>query len=83
MKNQTDQPPNINEVDHSKCITSKIDGNVNDKRQRYTYHVDGHSMSITPPTDVIMSRESAQLQVNMTCQQIIRCIQKASDCVTK
>ena len=84
IKLQTEQTSNTNGVDRStKCITSKIDWNVNDNRQRYTHHVDRHSMSKIPPTDVIMSRESAQLQVDMTCQQIIRCIQMASDCVTK
>ena len=40
-------------------------------------------MSITPPTDVIVNRETAQLQVDATCQQIVKCIQMASDCVTK
>ena len=40
-------------------------------------------MSITPPTDVIVNRETAQLQVDATCQQIGKCIQMASDCVTK
>ena len=84
IKLQTEQPSNTNEVDHSiKCFTSKIGWNVNDNRQWYTHHVERHSMSKIPPTDVIMSHESAQLQVHMTCQQIIRCIQMASDCVTK
>ena len=72
---QTEQTSNTNRVDHStKCITSKIDWNVNDNRQRYTHHVVRYSMSKILPTDVIISRESAQLQVDMTCQQIIRCI---------
>ena len=81
---QTEQPRNINEVDHSKkCITSKIDWNINDNRLKYTNHVGRLSMSITSPTDVIVSRESAQMQVDTTCEQIIRCIQMASDCVAK
>ena len=81
---QTEQPTKTNEADHSnKCITSKIDWNVNDNRLRYTNHVDRFSMSITPPTDVIVNRETAQLQVVATCQQIVKYIQMASDCVTK
>ena len=81
---QAEQPTETNEADHSnKCITSKIDWNVNDNRLRYTNHVDRLSMSITPPTDVIVNRETAQLQVDATCQQIVKCIQMASDCVTK
>ena len=81
---QTEQPRNINEVDHSKkCITSKFDWNIIDNRLKYTNHVDHFSMSRTPPTDVMVSRESAQLQVDTTCQQVIRCIQMTSDCVAK
>ena len=35
----------INEIDHStKCLTPKIDWNVNDNRQRYTSHVDRQSI---------------------------------------
>ena len=40
-------------------------------------------MSITSPTDVMVSRESAQMQVDTTCEQIVRCIQMASYCVAK
>ena len=40
-------------------------------------------MSVAPPTDVIVSRESAQLSVDTTCQQIIYWRQMASDCVAK
>ena len=81
---QTEQPTESNEADNSNmCITSKIDWDVNDNRLRYTNHVDRFTMSITPPTDVIVNREMAQLQVDATCQQIVRCIQMASDCVTK
>ena len=81
---QTEQPRNINEVDHNKkCITSKIDWNINDNRLKFTNHVGSLSMSITSPTDVMVSRESAQMQVDTTCEQIIRCIQMASDCVAK
>ena len=61
----------------------RIDWNVNDNRLRYTNHVDRLSMSITPPTDVSVNRETAQLQVDAKCQQIVKCIQMASDCVTK
>ena len=84
IKLQTEQPRNIKEVDHSKkCSTAKINWNVNKNRLKYTKHVDHCSMSITPPIDVIVSRESAQMQVDTTCEQIIRCIQMASDCVSK
>ena len=84
IKLQTEQARNNKEVDHTKMyITSKIDWNVNDNRLKYTNHVDHFSMSIPPPTDTIVSRESAQLQVDTTCQQIINCIQMASNCVAK
>ena len=84
IKLQTEQPRNNQEVDHTNMsITSKIDWNVNDNRLKYTNHVDHFSMSITPPTDTIVSRESAQLQFDTTCQQIINCIQMASNCVAK
>ena len=82
---QTEQPTKTNEVDHSnKCMTS---WNVNDNRQRYTNHVDRlsmnttHDRSISHSTDVIMSRETAQLQTDTTCQQIVKCIHMISDCV--
>ena len=56
---QTEQPTETNDADHSnKCITSKIDWNVNDNRLRY-------------------------ICLDTTCQQIVKCIQMASDCVIK